>query len=98
MMRVDSIRHEARKEAWKNDSYNPFRKTIGKVPLNRSNTMDLEAGDAVQDSNKLRAIQTEPAPRSPSAEFNDHAEPDAKPVEEYEMTKPNGPSGRSSAP
>ncbi|KAH8809174.1 Sodium/calcium exchanger protein-domain-containing protein [Xylogone sp. PMI_703] len=101
MIRVDSIRHEARKEAWKNDSYNPFRKTISKGPLNRSNTVDLESGDGVRDdSTRLRAIQTEPAPRSPSAEHShdDNAEPDAKPGEEYEMTKPNAPNGRSSVP
>ncbi|RFU30336.1 hypothetical protein B7463_g6016, partial [Scytalidium lignicola] len=98
--KIHSIRHEARKEAWKNDSYNPFRKTIGKN-LNRAQTMDVEAGDGVaEDGNRLRVIQTEPAPRSPSAENfdDDNAEADVKP-EEYEMTKPNGGlTGRSSLP
>lgn len=108
MIRVDSIRKEARKEAWKNDSYNPFRKTIQKPTgksMNRartydSNSRDLEAGDGVSDENNLRAIRTEPAPRSPSAADDeiDRVDHLSKP-EEHEMTKANGgPTGRNSIP
>lgn len=80
---IDTMKRQARKEAWYGDSYNPFRKTV------RSSTWtspskakgadrDLEGADGVEDSAPLSAVQTEPiyesAPYGSSREKPDEVE------------------------
>jgi Ca2+:H+ antiporter len=93
MWRADSIKREARKEAWYGDSSNPFRK----VGVNRSNTYDnaRKQDDPEMARDELRHMRSEPMASTSGMNGDDVRRPSK--TSEVEMTKAGGP-GRSSDP
>ena len=87
---IGKIHHDARKEAWYGNHYNPFRKTMRRSnTFPRPNGEDVEAGQGVSDV-PLSAISTAPSPSS-------------KPFEEYDANEAakreeTGSIGRPSDP
>jgi Ca2+:H+ antiporter len=94
MWRADSIKREARKEAWYGDSSNPFRK----VGMTRSNTWNntRKQDDPELGREELRHMQSEPMGSSSGMNGDDGVRRPSK-ISEVEMTKAHGP-GRSSDP
>jgi len=95
MWRADSIKREARREAWYGDSSNPFRK-VG-VRSNTWNTParkqeDLESGK----DDRLGHVKSEPFGSSSGMNGGD-SNSLRRPSKEVEMTTAHGP-GRSSDP
>lgn len=93
MANLDSIKRQARKEAWYSDSFNPF----GKINMGRSGTFpqgrerDLEAGNRrnrgmPEDESPLSHIQSEPNTTIHSRGPSDGATIPRSSKEEYEMT------------
>jgi Ca2+:H+ antiporter len=100
-MTLDTIKRQARREAWKNDSYNPFAK------MNRTSTWsqpsrpagaerDVERGDGVN----LGHVLTEPIPESPTrnGSQNEETENESKPEEEEGRGAENSNNSRPSDP
>lgn len=90
MPTIDTIKRQARKEAWYGDSWNPFQKTG-----NRSKTwtsspdQDIEAAGSRSINNEgppLSAIQSEPAFRSRQYREGAENENIQRGSKEYEMT------------
>ncbi|TVY73261.1 Vacuolar calcium ion transporter [Lachnellula suecica] len=94
MWRSDTIKREARKEAWYGDNnMNPFRKTVRRSTTYPSGTRpdDVESAlSADADSPTLSNVQTDPG-HSPNANGNA-----SRPSKEFEMSAAQG--GRSSDP
>lgn len=103
MVKIDSIKRAARKEAWYGDSYNPFRKTTRSSSWTQPSKpkgldRDVENGNVAEDQSPLSAVQTEPLPESPHFDSHDHAiRQDAK-TDETEMTAADSSKGRTSDP
>ena len=94
MYRIDSIKREARKEAWYGDSMNPFRKTVRSSTWHDHN--DLESANGAEDDTSLSNVQTEPIGHSSGLNGGDDVRRPSK-TDEFQMTKPPG-AGRSSDP
>lgn len=97
---LDSVRREARKEAWYGDSHNPFRKVSrsSTVPTQKSLARgDLEAGR--QDGAPLATAQTEPSMfRSTQDGIREESSRDGKANDYGPVPRDNGEEGRPSDP
>ncbi|TVY33572.1 Vacuolar calcium ion transporter [Lachnellula subtilissima] len=94
MYRIDSIKRQARKEAWYGDSMNPFRKTGRSSTWHNPN--DIESANGAEDQISLSNVQTEPIGHSSGLNGGDDVGASSK-NEELKMTTPSG-AGRSSDP
>ncbi|TVY88604.1 Vacuolar calcium ion transporter [Lachnellula willkommii] len=94
MYRLDSIKRQARKEAWYGDSMNPFRKTGRSSTWHGHN--DIESAHGAEDETSLSNVQTEPIGRSSGLNGEDHVRRSSK-TDEFSMTTPSG-AARSSDP
>jgi Ca2+:H+ antiporter len=94
MMNLDSIRREARREAWYGDSMNPWRKVSRSSTAPPSRGIDLEAGRGADGSSPLSAVQTDPGFQSvPTGSKNEGGHK----AEEEQMSKATE-TGRTSDP
>jgi Ca2+:H+ antiporter len=98
MAGLDSIKRQARKEAWYSDSWNPWRKNM------RRNTFPLQSADAdveaaytgrrsdpdEEDETPLSHFPTEPGPAPQSRGYSDGETIRKSSKEEYEMTSATG--------
>jgi Ca2+:H+ antiporter len=97
MANIDKIKARARREAWKPDSMNPFRKNIRSSTW-QGNENDPELGmQGGLEGSTLSNVQTEPIPESPSSSHGNGIRPDSK-REDYDSKKLSGEKGRSSDP
>ncbi|TVY56749.1 Vacuolar calcium ion transporter, partial [Lachnellula cervina] len=94
MFRLDSIKRQARKEAWYGDSMNPFRKTGRSSTWHDHN--DIESAHGAEDETSLSNVQTEPVGGSSGLNGGDDVRRSSK-TDEFRITTPTG-AARSSDP
>lgn len=98
-MYPDSIKRQARKEAWYSDSWNPFRKT-GRAKTWAPDGNDIEAAPRRRrqddtDETPLSAVQTEPAYHSRQVSEGEVERPRNSKDNEYEMTTASSSHGKA---